>query len=471
MTTMNINKIRLQFPILRQKINGHPLVYLDSAATSQKPQVVIDAITKYYEEYNSNIHRSIHTLADKATEAYEEARSRIAKFINAESEEIIFVRNSNEGVNVVAGGIVELLNLKFEIRNLKSKDENLNLKKNEKGDQGEQGNRQKLIILTTIAEHHANLVPWLRLQNQGKAEIKYIPINKEGEMDLEWLKKFIKEYNGQMFLVAVTFVSNVLGVTNPIREIKEIVGKPTSSGLRGASRALILVDAAQAVAHFPIDVKKLEADFLVFSGHKVFGPTGTSVLWGRKELLELLPPFLVGSSMIDEVTDKNYTVQQIPTKFEAGTPDIAGAIGLGEAVEWLMKIRKSENPKNQKLSSKFKFQISKEEAIEEKERRLLQIAIEGLEKIEGVKIIGTHNVKKRSGLVSFTVKNIHPHDIAALLDKKGIAVRAGHHCAEPLHKYLGIDASVRASFSIFNTEGEMEYFVKSLGEVVEYLKK
>lgn len=430
---MDIKQIRAQFPILRQKVNGHDLVYLDSAATSQKPQVVIDAIKKYYEEYNSNIHRSIHTLADRATEAYEQARSKIAEFISADPSEIVFVRNTNEGINVVAGGICELIH-ELRISNYKIQSSKIPRFQDSK----------RITILTTVAEHHANFVPWLRLQNQGKAEIKFIPINSEGELDLEWLKKFVREEHRRPFLVAVTYVSNVLGVVNPIRKIKEIVGE----------KGLILVDAAQAVAHFPVDVKKLGIDFLVFSGHKVFGPTGTSVLWGRKELLEKLPEFLVGSSMIDEVTEKKYTVQGIPAKFEAGTPDIAGAIGLGEAVEWVTRLRSSEKNFG-----------------EAEEEKLLKMTISGLEKIPEVKVIGSRDAKRRSGLVAFTVGNIHPHDVAALLDKKGIAVRAGHHCAMPLHKHLGIESSVRVSFSVFNTVEEVEYFVKCLREVVEYLRK
>ncbi len=239
------------------------------------------------------------------------------------------------------------------------------------------------------------------------------------------------------------------GVINPIFEIKKIVG----------NKALILVDGAQAVSHFPVDVKKLGVDFLVFSGHKVFGPTGTSVLWGRKELLQKLPPLLVGSSMIGEVTDKNYTLAEVPKRFEAGTPDIAGAIGLGVAVKWLSQIYNSE----------FRIHNGEYSDIEKKEKKLLEIIIQGLEKIEGVYIIGPKDVKKRSGLVSFAVYGVHPHDIAAFLDKKGIAVRAGHHCAEPLHEFLGVEASVRASVSLFNTEEEANYFVKSLKEVVKLL--
>ncbi len=409
---ININKIRKQFPILQQQINKHPLVYLDSAATSQKPQVVIDEIKRYYEEYNSNIHRSIHTLADRATEAFENARSTIAKFINAEPDEIIFVRNTNEGINLVAHGVEELMK------------------------------KAKLTILTTESEHHANFVPWLRLQNEGKAKIEYIPMDSEGELDLEWLENYVENHENLPLLITLTHISNVLGNINPIKQI---------CGIAHQHGALVLIDAAQSVAHLPLNVKDIDCDFLVFSGHKVFGPTGTSILYGKKEQLAKLPPFLVGSSMIEDVSTNRYTVQPAPHKFEVGTPDISGAIGLHAALKWL---------------SQFSFV-----EIRNHELKLLRIAAVGLAKIKGIKILGTHKTEKRSGLISFYFSGIHPHDISDLLDKNGIAVRSGHHCAIPLHKKLGINATTRLSISIFNTEEEVKYFVKTLKEVVEYLKK
>lgn len=418
--SLNLEQIRKQFPILHQKINGHQLVYLDSAATSQKPQVVIDEIKKYYEEYNSNIHRSIHTLADRATEAFENARLTAAKFINAAPNEIIFVRNTNEGINLVANGVGELTNLRIY----------------------ESTNKKKLTIITTISEHHANFVPWLRLQNEEKANIEYILTNKEGILDLNWLENYVESHKNLPLLITLAHVSNVLGNINPIKKICEISHK---------HNALVLVDAAQSAAHLPLDVKDIGCDFLVFSGHKVFGPTGTSVLYGKEKLLAKLPPFLVGSSMIENVSTHGYTVQPAPHKFEVGTPDICGSIGLGAALKWL---------------SQFSFA-----EIRNHELKLLELAYDGLSKIDGIKILGTREIENRSGLISFYFPGIHPHDISDLLDKNGIALRSGHHCAIPLHKKLGINATTRLSISIFNTEEEIKYSVKTLKEVVKYLKK
>lgn len=293
-----------------------------------------------------------------------------------------------------------------------------------------------------ISEHHANFVPWLRLQNEGKAKIKYIPITEEGILDLSWLKHYLAVYHEKPTLVTLTHISNVLGNINPIKKICDIAHQ---------HGALVLIDAAQSAAHLPLNVKDIDCDFLVFSGHKIFGPTGTSALYGKKEQLSKLPPFLVGSSMIEDVSTCGYTVRPAPHKFEVGTPDISGAIGLGAALKWL---------------SQFSFV-----EIRNHELKLLKIAYDGLTKINGIKILGTNDIEKRSGLISFYFPKIHPHDISDLLDKNGIAVRSGHHCAMPLHKKLGINATTRLSISIFNTEEEIKYFMKILKEVVEYLKK
>jgi len=396
---LNVEKIRRDFPILNQTVNGKPLVYLDSSATSQKPLCVIDVINNYYKTYNANVHRAAHRLATEATEAYEESRRKIANFIGAEQQEIIFVKNTTEAINLVF--------YSWALENLKAGD----------------------VVVTTIMEHHSNIVPWQQLQSKG-VKLGIIDILTDGTLDLEQLKAVMSD---KVKLIAVTHCSNVLGTINPVKEIAQLAHK---------YGALVLVDGAQSVPHMPIDVKDLDCDFFVFSGHKMLGPTGIGCLYGKEEILKKMKPFMFGGDMIKEVHLRETTFADLPNKFEAGTPDIAGAIGLGAAVDYLQNI----GMKN----------------IYAHEKELVRYAIERLSQVKDLKIVGPTDSNKRGGLVAFTLGDIHGHDLSQILDAEGIAVRAGHHCAMPLHERLGLASSTRASFYFYNTKEEVDKLVEAL---------
>ena len=404
--TLNIEKIRKDFPILdRETANGKRVIYLDSTATSQKPLQVIEAMNDYYRRSNANIHRGVHTLAEEATSLYEGARERIAKFINASTpREIIYTRNTTESINLVA--------YSWARANLKSGD---------------------LVILTEM-EHHSNLVPWHMLQAERGIELEFIPVTDEGLLDLDAYKALL---NRTPKLVSFTHMSNVLGTINPAAEIIK---------LAHAAGAVTLVDGAQSVPHLSVDVRALDSDFYAFSAHKMCGPTGMGVLYGKSALLEAMPPFLGGGDMIKEVKLRSFRPNTLPHKFEAGTPAIAEAIGLGAAVDYLTQIGMSN--------------------IAAHEHEITEYALERLEEIPGVKLFGP-SADKKGGVASFTLEGVHPHDVAQILDQDGIAVRAGHHCAQPLHEKFGIPATSRASFYLYSTKEEVDMLVKGLYKVKE----
>ena len=407
---MNVDqlKIRKEFPILQTSMNGKPLVYLDNAATSQKPKVLIEKISEYYQKQNSNIHRGIYALSNSATVQYENSRKIIQEFIHAKlSSEIIFTRGTTESINLVA--------YSYGISHLKEGDE----------------------IVITQMEHHSNIVPWQIISKLIKAKIKYIPINKNGELQIEKIASILSE---KTKLVAVTHVSNAIGTVNPI---EHIIQKSHELG------AIVLVDGAQAVKHFPIDVQKMDCDFYCFSGHKMYGPTGIGILYGKKELLERMSPFHGGGEMIKKVTLEKSTYASVPAKFEAGTPNIVGAIAMSYAVDFIKQIGYSY--------------------IQQHERSLLEYSKNRLLSIPNLSIIGDPNEK--SGLHSFIIKNVHPHDIATLLDQEGIAIRAGHHCAQPIIDFFDIVATSRISFAIYNTKEEIDIFLIGLKKAVRLLSK
>jgi len=406
---MDIQAIRKDFPILSRKINGKPLIYFDNAATSQKPKQVIGAISDYYRQHNANVHRGIHTLAEEATKLYEEARKKVARLINARSEkEIILTRNATEAINLVAYA--------WGRKNIGSNDE----------------------IVTTVTEHHANLIPWQQLCREAKASLKFLDINENGLLELDKLENLLTR---KTKLVAVSWVSNVLGTINPVKEIAEIAhGKG----------ALVLIDGAQRAPHMPIDVQKEGFDFLAFTGHKMLAPMGIGVLWAREEILEEMTPFLSGGEMIKKATLEEATFNELPWKFEAGTPNVGGAIGLGAAVDYLTEI----GLKN----------------IRDHEVILTQYALESLSKIKGLKIYGPSEAEERGGVISFSVDDIHPHDLATVLDQEGIAIRSGHHCAMPLHNRLGLIATARVSFYLYNTKEEIDRLVEGVEKVKKIFK-
>ncbi|MBU1110861.1 cysteine desulfurase [Patescibacteria group bacterium] len=407
---LNVNKIRQDFPILKTRIHGKPLAYLDNAATTQKPQVVIDAISDYYRNYNANIHRGMHYLAEKATEAYEDARKTVARFINTnDPSEIIFVRNATEAINLVA--------YSWGRQNLSAGD---------------------TIVLTEM-EHHANIIPWLMLKQEKGVEIEYVRVDSDGYLDINHLKDLLDQ---KPKLLSLTHISNVLGTINPLAKI---------SRLAGEENIPILVDAAQSTGHLGFNVKKHKIDFLAFTGHKILGPTGIGVLWAKKEHLEKMPPFLGGGEMIDEVYFDRFTLNNLPQKFEAGTPHIAGAIGLKAAIDYLDELGLKE--------------------IREYELKLTAYAITKLQNIPGICLLGPLSPTDRGALISFTLKDIHPHDIAAVLDIEGVAIRSGHHCAMPLHNTLGIPASARASFCFYNTEEEIDRLVEGIRKTIKTMGK
>ncbi len=393
--TLDVEKIRKDFPILSREINGKPLIYFDSAATSQKPSVVIDALSEFYRTYNANVHRAVHTLSQEATDLYDDSRQKIAKFINADFDEIIFVKNATEAVNIVLHGWA---------MNLKSGDE----------------------IISTVMEHHSNIVPWQSLQKKG-VKLKFVDIKEDGTLDMDQFEKLL---TNKTKLVTFTHVSNVLGTINPV---KEMVKMAHNFG------ALALVDGAQSVPHMPVDVRDIDCDFFVFSGHKMLGPTGTGCLYGKKEVLDIMDTFMLGSDMIKEVKLHETSFREAPWKFEPGTPDFAGAFALGIAVDYLNSIGMRN--------------------VQKHEHEIVQYALKKMSEIEQIKIYGP---KERAGVVSFNVGDIHSHDISSLLDEDGIAVRSGHHCAQPLMTRLGITSAARASFYIYNTKKEIDSLVSSL---------
>jgi cysteine desulfurase / selenocysteine lyase len=401
---MNIKEIKALFPILDQEVNGHPLVYLDSAATSQKPIPVIEAVEDYYRRYNSNVHRGVHTLGTIATDEYEGAREKVKKFIHAkEAAEIIFTRGTTTGLNLVA----QCYAREF----LKEGDE----------------------IVTTLMEHHSNLIPWQQAAKRTGATLKFIPLQPDGTVRLEDVEKTITP---KTKLVSIAYVSNVMGTIHPIKQIAEIAHR---------NGAVFCVDAAQGAPHLKIDVQDIDCDFLAFSGHKMAGPTGIGALYGKRALLEKMTPYEFGGEMIDFVELYDSTWKELPWKFEGGTPIIAGAIGLGAAIDFLEQIGFDN--------------------IERHEQQLVKYAMEQLSTIEGITIFGP---KERSGLVTFNLGDVHPHDVATVLDSQGIAVRAGHHCCQPLMKWLNVSATARASFYLYNSEEDIDALVKGLLKTKEY---
>ncbi len=403
---MNINEIRAQFPTLHREVNGKPLVYFDNGATSQKPQSVIDRITQYYTDENANIHRGVHTLSQEATSNYESARKTIQDYIGASSEvEIIFTKGTTDSINLVAHSFGELM---------------------QAGDE----------VVISAMEHHSNIVPWQMLCEKKDCKLKILPMNEQGELLLDELDQLLTD---RTKLVAVTHISNSLGTIN---DVDEIIRKAHNVG------AKVLIDGAQSVQHLDVDVGKLDCDFYAFSGHKLFGPTGVGILYGKRELLEQMPPYQGGGDMIKEVTLEKTTYNTLPHKFEAGTPNIAGGIGLGAAFEFLSKLDMS--------------------ALVEHEQDLLDYATEQLEKIDGLKIYGT--AKTKTSVVSFLIEGTHPYDVGTLLDKLGIAVRTGHHCTQPVMQFYNIPGTIRASFAFYNTREEIDRMIAALDRIIPMLK-
>lgn len=397
--------LKEQFPILNQNVNGKPLIYLDNAATSQKPLRVINAINDYYTSMNSNIHRGAHYLAEKATIAYEESRSFIAQYLNVKETEINFVRGTTEGINLVT--------YTFGEQNIKKGDE----------------------IIVSYLEHHSNIVPWQMLCERKGAILKVIPVTESGELGMEAYSNLLSE---KTKLVAINYVSNSLGTINPV---KEIIEKAHAIG------AKVLIDGAQAIPHKKVDLKALDCDFFTFSGHKVYGPTGIGILYGKEAILESIPPFHGGGEMIKTVSFDGTTYNNLPYKFEAGTPNICGGIALGEALKFVDEIG-----------------IDK---IASHEQDLLEYGTEKMNAIEGVKIYGT--APKKASVISFLIEGIHPYDLGVLLDKQGIAIRTGHHCCQPLMNHWNIEGTCRASFALYNTKEEIDIFVKAVEKAVMIL--
>jgi cysteine desulfurase/selenocysteine lyase len=404
MSNWDVEKIRKDFPVLAQEVHGKPLVYLDNSGSSQVPQMVIDRGTKYLVEEHSNIHRGVHYLSQKATSAYEAAREKVKRFINAaEAKECIFVRGTTEGCNLVAYSYGR----KF-----------IN-----KGDE----------IIISAMEHHANIIPWQVIAEEREATLRVIPMDERGELIIEEYENLLNE---RTRIVAVAHVSNSLGTINPVKEMAATAHK---------FGVPIFVDAAQSVPHFPVDVQDLDVDFLTFSGHKMFAPTGSGVLYGKKQWLDQMPPYQTGGGMIRTVTFEKTTYAGLPDKFEAGTPAIAANIGLGAAVDYLNEIGFAE-------AAKYEHEI-------------LEYATEKLSAIEGVRIIGT--AREKASVLSFTIEGVHPHDIGTILDQQGIAVRAGHHCAQPVMQFFQVPATARASFAFYNTREEVDKLAEAVEKVIE----
>lgn len=406
--SFDVARIREDFPILKETINGKPLVYLDNAATTQKPQAVIDALVNYYVTENSNVHRGVHTLSQRATDSYEEARVKVQQFINAaDDREVIFVRGTTEGINLVAQT--------YGRANIGPDDE----------------------IIVTAMEHHSNIVPWQILCQEKGAHLKVIPINDEGELLLDEFEKLLSP---RTRFVSVVHQSNALGTINPVEQIVEMAH---------ARDIPVMLDGAQAVAHVPIDVQKIGCDFYAFSGHKLYGPTGVGALYGRAELLDAMPPYQGGGEMIRSVTFEKTLYNVIPAKFEAGTQNIAGSVGLGVAIDYVNSVGM--------------------ENIAAWENQLVAYGTERLSEIEPVRLIGT--ARHKGSILSFVMENAHPHDVGTILDAEGIAVRTGHHCAQPLMDRYGVPATVRASLAFYNTKEEIDTLVKGIDRVIEVFSR
>ncbi len=403
----DVKRIRTDFPILSRRVHGKPLVYLDNAATSQKPQAVLDSILRFYSEENANIHRGVHRLSEEATRDYEDARSKVRRFLNgSDDREIIFVRGATEGINLVA--------CSYGRAHVGEGDE----------------------VLITAIEHHSNIVPWQLLCEEKGAALRVAPINEKGEVILEQYERLL---GPRTRFVAVTHVSNALGTVNPVRTMIEMAHR---------WNAPVLVDGAQAAPHLAVDVQHLDSDFYVFSGHKIYGPTGIGVLHGKAKLLESMPPYQGGGDMISSVTFERTTYNKLPYKFEAGTPDIAGVIGLGAAIDYVGQVGL--------------------EAIAQYEHDLLAYATTAISKIPGVRVLGTAGDK--AGVLSFTLNGIHPHDIGTVLDQEGIAVRTGHHCAQPVMEFFKVPATARASFAFYNTREEVDALAAGILKVTEVFR-
>lgn len=402
---IDVEKIRKDFPILDQIVNDEPLVYLDNAATTQKPKAVLEAVNRYYQEDNANVHRGVHTLAERATASYEAARETVRRFINASStKEVLFTRGTTTGLNWIGRFAEEIL---------------------EEGDE----------VLISIMEHHSNILPWQEACRKTGAKLVYAYL-KDGGLDLE---DFREKLTDRTKFVSITHASNVLGVINPIQELAQLAHEKD---------AIMVVDGAQSVPHMKIDVQKLDADFFVFSGHKMAGPTGIGVLYGKEHYLNQMSPVEFGGEMIDFVYEQSATWKELPWKFEAGTPNMAGAIGLAAAIDYLEAIGM--------------------DAIEHHEHELIAYVFPKLQAIEGLKIYGSQDLAKRSGVISFNLGNLHPHDLATALDYEGVAVRAGHHCAQPLIQYLEVPATARASFYLYNTKEDCDKLVEALIKTKEF---
>lgn len=399
--------IRADFPILQRLVNGQPLVYLDNAATSQKPQQVLAAMAHYYTHSNANVHRGVHTLSTEATHAYETARQKIAAFIQAASPaEIIYTRNATEAINLVAYA--------WGLENLKAGDE----------------------VILSVMEHHSNLIPWQLIAQKTGCQLRFLEVTPTGELNLDQLRQYLG--SGRVKLVSLVHVSNMLGCINPVADI---------CALAHAYDAKVLIDACQSVPHMPMDVQGMDCDWLVFSGHKMCGPTGIGILYGKQDLLRGMPPFLGGGEMIADVFLDHATYADIPHKFEAGTPAIAQAVGLGAAVDYLTALGM--------------------ENIHAYEQELVEQLYTGMVNLPGVTVFGP---RQRAGLVSFTLEGVHPHDVSTLFDQEGIAIRAGHHCTQPLHRHLGIQSSARASVYFYNTPAEVEQFLETLAAAVAFFQ-
>ena len=402
---IDVEKIRKDFPILDQIVNDEPLVYLDNAATTQKPKVVLEAVNRYYQEDNANVHRGVHTLAERATASYEGARETVRRFINASStKEVLFTRGTTTGLNWIGRFAEEIL---------------------EEGDE----------VLISIMEHHSNIIPWQEACRKTGAKLVYVYL-KDGGLDLE---DFRKKLTNRTKFVSIAHASNVLGVINPVQEIAQLAHE---------KGAIVVVDGAQSVPHMKIDVQTLDADFFVFSGHKMAGPTGVGVLYGKEQYLNQMSPVEFGGEMIDFVYEQSATWKELPWKFEAGTPNMAGAIGLAAAIDYLEAIGM--------------------DAIERHEQDLIAYVFPKLQAIEGLKIYGSQDLAKRSGVISFNLGDLHPHDLATALDYEGVAVRAGHHCAQPLIQYLEVPATARASFYLYNTKEDCDKLVEALIKTKEF---
>ena len=402
--TLDVARVRADFPILHQEVRGRPLVYLDSAATTQKPQAVIDALVRYYTHDNANVHRGVHALSERSTAAYEGARERIRRFINArDTKEIIFVRGCTEAVNLVA--------------------QTFGRSKVGPGDE----------VLITAMEHHSNIVPWQMLCDKVGATLKMVPVDERGDLRLEQLDALLTE---RTRILAVTHVSNALGTVNPV---KEIVKRAHAKGVP------VLLDGAQALQHFRVDVQDLDCDFYALSGHKAFGPTGIGVLYGKASVLESMPPWQGGGDMILTVTMEKTVYNRLPYRFEAGTPDISGAVGLAAALDYIDSVGL--------------------DAIAAHDRDLLEYGAQALETIPGLKLLGRG--RERSGVLSFIMEDVHAHDVGTILDREGVAIRAGHHCAQPLLSCFGVAATVRASLAMYNTREDIDALVRGLHKVRE----